>query len=49
MVWRQGFRVHAFGCFLLVWHNRPLLFSERYNYRRVHRLGAWSIECGIAR
>lgn len=38
------FRVFGYG---LAWHNRnihPPLFSERYGYRKVLRLGRWSIE-----
>jgi hypothetical protein len=37
------FRAFGYG-FHFGWYNRPVYFSERYGYRKVHRLGRLSLE-----
>lgn len=39
-----GFFLRVCGVGLQIEKNRPLLFSERIGFRRVYRLGRWSLE-----
>lgn len=43
-VWRWGMRVHLFGRGLYIGMDKPVVFSERYGYRKVYRLGRWALE-----
>ncbi len=40
--WGFWFRIRGYG--LAVRRDSPVLFSERYGHRRVHRMGRWSFE-----
>lgn len=40
----EGFWVRAFGYGPFIRKDRMVLFSERYGYRKVWRLGRWSFE-----
>lgn len=45
LVWRWGlaWRPVSFGWGFGIERDRPRYFSERYGYRRVYRLGRWSL------
>lgn len=42
--WPKGFWIRVYGCGPHVARDRMVLFSERYGYRKVFRLGRWSFE-----
>ena len=41
---REGFFIRVFGYGPFLRLDRMVLFSERYGYRKVFRLGRWSFE-----
>jgi hypothetical protein len=43
-VWKWGMRVHVFGRGFYLGINRIVLFSERYGYKKVYRLGPIALE-----
>lgn len=42
--WRWGMCAHAFGFRVYISNDKPVLFSERYGYTKVYRLGRWAVE-----
>jgi len=42
-IYPLGFWFRIFGCGLAIGKDRPVLFSERYGYQKVFRLGRWSV------